>query len=318
MPEMLTGAQIKNMAKEWGRDACVSISDRVGMYSNKWKLSDLIFHENYSMNAIFFCKSEQYGECILKLGVSIKNEDFISEYNVLREYNGRRFAKVYESDIDIKAGRKAMLIERIAPGTPLYSEPISENRMNVFANLYKGLHIKPKDPSLYMTCGEKMEYFEKIIGSRSDSKDLHSHMLMACDIYTSVSTNYNKEMLLHGDLHFNNILLGGDGRYTIIDPQGLIGDPVFDVPRYIMIAYYHYINTIKNYRINKENSLAQRIEFVNTMINYLSRVLDIPESILRQCFYVEMITMECWDATVRRYDISNAEFADMILRNLNA
>jgi streptomycin 6-kinase len=36
-------------------------------------------------------------------------------------------------------------------------------------------------------------------------------------------------VVLHGDLHHDNAVLAADGRYLAIDPQGLIGDPSYDV-----------------------------------------------------------------------------------------
>ena len=38
-----------------------------------------------------------------------------------------------------------------------------------------------------------------------------------------------KSVLLHGDLHHDNLLLDHDGRYKMIDPKGLIGHPAYDV-----------------------------------------------------------------------------------------
>jgi thiamine kinase-like enzyme len=216
--------------------------------------------------------------------------------------------KVFESDVDIEElGKKIMLIERVIPGTTLQSEPLLENRLFVFSNLYTGLHIKPNNPELYQTYIGKMDYLAEIIGKRSECKDLYSHALKAKDVYASISAEYNKKMLLHGDFHFNNILLGDNGTYTIIDPQGLVGDPVFEIARYIMIEYYHYTN--------KEKSLERHIEKVNKMIDYFTHSLLIPDSILRKCFYVEMVTMGCWDASINGYNINDVIFADIIMKN---
>ena len=38
-----------------------------------------------------------------------------------------------------------------------------------------------------------------------------------------------KQILLHGDLHHENILLSGHERWVAIDPKGVIGDPVYEV-----------------------------------------------------------------------------------------
>ena len=48
-----------------------------------------------------------------------------------------------------------------------------------------------------------------------------------------------KTVLLHGDLHHENILKHGDG-WLIIDPQGFIGDPVFEVCAFILNPIHNY------------------------------------------------------------------------------
>ena len=39
---------------------------------------------------------------------------------------------------------------------------------------------------------------------------------------------------MHGDLHHDNILLRKDGSYAMIDPKGVAGPEILDLPRYIM------------------------------------------------------------------------------------
>ena len=41
-----------------------------------------------------------------------------------------------------------------------------------------------------------------------------------------------KEVLLHGDLHHDNILQNG-GSLLVIDPKGFIGDPAFEPAAYL-------------------------------------------------------------------------------------
>src|SRR5690606_23152783 len=42
----------------------------------------------------------------------------------------------------------------------------------------------------------------------------------------------HKTVLLHGDLHHDNILKNSDG-WVVIDPKGFIGDPVYEVAAFI-------------------------------------------------------------------------------------
>jgi streptomycin 6-kinase len=299
MENMFTETQINKIIEKWGQDVYLKILHLVNLYSEKWNLSDLGFCESYSMNAIFFCKSAIYGECILKVGLGFQEAEFIWEYNILREYNGRCFVKVYESDIETE--KKVMLIERVSPGKMLRDEKSLEKRLAVFSELINGMHIKPENSVIYKKYANGVRDCIEKTSKRKDCEDLHCHVLKAKDIYVSVCAIYKQEMLLHGDLHYHNILLRDNGKYAIIDPQGRIGDPVFDIPRYILIEYYNF-------------PIDERFDKMNHIIEYLERSLNIPNEILRQCFYIETVMFECWWASIGDYTIDNVIFADTIMK----
>lgn len=298
---MFTEEQAKKVIKTWGQDIYKKILRETEIYSDRWRLSNLRFHDSYSMNAIFFCKSEPYGDCVLKIGGNLQDKEFVWEYNILREYNGRRYVKVYASDINIETGKKVMLIERVSPGTQLKDEESLDKRLSVFSELFNGLHIKPENAALYKKYADGLNENADAIGTRNDCKDLSSHILKAKDIFSSVSAVYRQDMLLHGDLQYHNILKRDNGEYAIVDPQGRIADPIFDIPRYILIEYYNS---------SKEN----RADKINYIITYLEKSLNIPNEIIRKCFYIETVSFECWWASVGDYNINNVSFAEIMMK----
>jgi len=89
-------------------------------------------------------------------------------------------------------------------------------------------------------------------------------------------------MLLHGDLHHDNVLLGGDNRYRIIDPKGVVGDVVFDIPRFILNEFDDDLDDAFHGKLTHiTRTLATR--------------LDIPECDIRRLTYVEMCMANCWN-----------------------
>lgn len=103
-----------------------------------------------------------------------------------------------------------------------------------------------------------------------------------------------------------NILLGADGAYKIIDPKGVIGDYVFDVPRFILNEFGDEIT-------------AELYKKINHIICILEKELNIPSCILRQCLYVETAMGMCWcvedGSTPEEYErlLKIAVFAEIIL-----
>lgn len=271
-----TEKQKNDIISRGGDDFYLRILRDIETYSKRWKLYDINFLDYYywySVNAIFFCKSELYGDCVLKIGGMQQDIEFVSEYNALREYNGRRFVKIFEGDVDIENQRKVMLIERVIPGTRLSEEPSHEKRLAVFSELFNGLHIEPKNPEIYNTYIKWVCDTTDYIKENINCSELHEHAVRAKELCFEISKTYNKKVLLHGDFHFFNILLDENGNYKIIDPKGFIGDPVFDIMRYI------------------SNDGGKNGE----AIKYFEKILGIPNKIIRQCWYIEMAMVNGWD-----------------------
>ena len=78
----------------------------------------------------------------------------------------------------------------------------------------------------------------------------------------------------------------GRHRYRIIDPKGIIGDPIFETAHFI-------------YEECAQNSLQP--EHMEMIFDYFERSLKIPSELLRQCFYIETARYICeegWDAGI--------------------
>ena len=216
-------------------------------------------------NRICFCESAHFGPAVQKTGVPSH------EANALKEYSGKRFCKFFEYD----AEHGILLMEHIRPGTPLRAEPDIEKRLSVFLSLYDGLHITPQDPSIYPTYMQWVSKIAAYMRGRSDYPKLCAHMQKAEALCLRLHKAYNRRMLLHGDFHHDNILLDHTGAYRIIDPKGVVGDPLFDLPRFIL----------------NEEGICEEILRI---MDYFARVLHIPGEVIRQCYYIEAAMAQCW------------------------
>lgn len=245
-------------------------------YSKKWNLEILQMVDYYSVNCIFECRSEHFGDAILK--ICNPGKEVFTEFNTLLEYDGKRFCRVYISDVE----NGIILEERIHPGIQLRNEQSLEKRLSVFSSLYKGLHIEPKNPAIYPTYMEWVSRITDYMSRQKDFKELYFYMKKAESICYSLNDLYSKKMLLHGDFHHDNILLNDKNEYSIIDPKGVIGDPIFDVPRFILNEFEDTIT----------DDLCRKI--VN-IINYFEKSLGIPNEIIKQCLFVEMAMANCWN-----------------------
>ncbi|MFD0713255.1 aminoglycoside phosphotransferase family protein [Paenibacillus sp. GCM10027626] len=262
--------------ERFGNDFYEKVLRDFDVYAEMWNLTSLQFIPSYSANIVFVCQSANFGDAVLKIG-NPSSREIRTEFNTLRQYNGRRFCKVFAADLE----NGVILEARVQPGTPLREENSLESRAAVFCSLYKYLHEAPENEAIYPTYIEWVERITAYMSKRIDCQELYRHMSRAKEICLSIASKYSEKMLLHGDFHHDNILLGPGNAYVIIDPKGVIGDPVFDIPRFILNEFDDEITP----------ELEQKI---NDLICILGENLDIPSGILKQCLYVETVMGMCW------------------------
>lgn len=221
--------EIKNIINRFGKVFFEKVLGDVRDSADKWALSSFALIPSYSANLVFKCHSESFGNAVLKISPT-SSKEFITEFNALKEYDGKSFCKIF--DADLKKG--VILEERVEPGSTLRSEPYLEKRVSVFSSLYKNMHIAPANSEIYPTYLEWIFRITEYMSKLQNYNELYLHMKKAKELCLSVSSIYPKKLLLHGDFHHDNILLHNNGEYKIIDPKGVVGDPVFDVSRFIL------------------------------------------------------------------------------------
>ena len=293
-----TEIQKNKIIEKWGQDFYTQLLNNIAIYSKKWSLSDFEFVEYYSSSTIFFCKSELHGDCALKIPGGIR------EYRALRAYNNSgKYCQVYEFDSE----NSVLLIERITPGEMLSVEPSLEKRLAVFSDLFNGLHVEPEKSE---SSDESQEEWvnglaDHVIDNRQSNEEFYAHALKAKEIYAEMTSVYDRKALLHMDLHFDNILSCGNGKYKIIDPFGWIGDPIFEIGHFIFFEY-------------SKVASEQQFKTVDKICSYFEKHLHIPKKISKQCLYIDVTMWNFWHI----YDghpayIDDVLFAESILNHID-
>jgi streptomycin 6-kinase len=270
--------EVGEIVKRFGQAHYDKVISSLEKYEEKWSLINIQLKSHLSANLIFTCHSDQFGDVVLKIGYP-DSPEIVTEVNALKEYDGGKFCKVYEADIE--AG--IFLEEHIVPGIALRAEPSLDDRLSIFCELYQDLHITSDNIEAYPTYKHWVYRITEYMSTRQDCTDLYLKMKKAKATFDAVSLDYNKELLLHGDVHHDNILQNRHGSYTIIDPKGVIGDPVFELSRFILNEFDDEVTP----------TLQSKVSYI---ITTLAARLHIPSHILKQCLYVEMTMAVCWCA----------------------
>jgi streptomycin 6-kinase len=109
------------------------------------------------------------------------------------------------------------LLERIQPAATLASTASEDEAMVVVARLFRtGWPAVPADSVATPVAG---------FASALESSDLRRARAMFSELLDDAAA----PSLLHGDLHYDNIVTSDRADHLLIDPKGVIGDPAFDI-----------------------------------------------------------------------------------------
>ena len=204
------------------------VDKRLEKYTVEWQLSDLTFMPTNTVNLLFSCESSLYASCVLKM--CIPGPEVATEVGCLRAYDGKGYCKLWAYDLS----DNVLLLERVIPGNQMWAVVDHRERARLMAMTVKGLSVPYNGLEQYPTYLSWMEGIHRKLTSMSGLDDVLFYLNKAMEIYAELKHNHNQSSLLHGDLHQENLLLNSNGSYTIIDPKGVVDDPVMETARFLM------------------------------------------------------------------------------------
>ena len=301
---MLSDRQKEIILEIWGKKRYDEVIRCIDIYAEKWQLDDFELIDKPARNLVLTCVSPNYGSCVFKVGI---DNDFKSEIDVLRAFNGRGYCKLYEFSIN----DKTFLIERILPGYDLWHETTRDERGAFFCDLYDTWYSFSKksiDLSIYTAFLNLLEYKCADI-QQNDYVFLIPHIEKAKEIVLSLNTVY-PDVILHGDLSYSNILKNKNGGYTAIDPTGIVGASVLNISKFIISEFGNNIH-------------YEPIENLLSFIDFISKKVNISDGIIKKCLYVVTVSGLCEleltnGKSFKDYEfmVDNVLMAEKIMENL--
>jgi len=164
---------------------------------------------------------------VLKLGVPVP--ELFSEMEAMRAFGGRGAARLFAAD----AGRGALLLERLEPGTPLVTlcEEDDGAATSAAASVMRRLRRAAPDAHDFPTAADWGRGFERCRAHFGGGTGPFPRGLFeeAESLYAELLSTSAEPVLLHGDLHHGNILAAAREPWLAIDPKGLVGEPPYEV-----------------------------------------------------------------------------------------
>ncbi len=163
---------------------------------------------------------------VLKVGVPHK--ELFSEMEALRLYAGHGMARLLEADRE----RAAMLLDRLRPGTPLLKLADDEQATRIAAQVMRGLWrpIAPEEERHFPTTRDWAAGLGRLRARfGGGTGPLPAPLVERAEaVFAELHASAAEQVLLHGDLHHENILRGERAPWLAIDPKGLIGEPAYE------------------------------------------------------------------------------------------
>lgn len=205
------------IAAEW----LATLPARIEHWQARLGLSDLRLVPGLSYNLVFFGRTVVGAPIVLKAAPT--PDPLTTEAAALRGFGPARAAAVLES----LPAEGLLLTERIAPGERLAGTATEQEALDVVVHLFAdGWPMAPDELRV-----EDLAGFTRSLARVGETpgpldRDLYTDAGAVCaDLLATAAA----PRLLHGDLHYDNILVDAVHGYRLIDPKGVVGDPLFDL-----------------------------------------------------------------------------------------
>ncbi len=200
--------------------------DTIDLIAQHWGLEHISLYYAFQQRRVFTAiMTETNAPVMVKL--STDESTLHHEIIALKTFQGHGCVNL----LDTAPALGAILLERLLPGQSLETLFPAHDAQTI-AHAAKVMHLLhgapvPTDQSLPTLA----EWFDRL---------LHAPSPLLPPTLVATAQRITKELfatmapvvLLHGDLHHNNILASGDN-WVAIDPHGVLGEPLYEVGAFI-------------------------------------------------------------------------------------
>ena len=195
--------------------------------AQRWDLTLLPAFPNLSYNYVTNAVRADGTPVVLKIAPA--PGDARNEIAALRVYDGRGAVRLLASDDE----RGAVLLERLTPGemlTGLADEAHDDEATAVAADVMRRLWRPAPPDHDFPTVADWGEGFARMRARFGGGAGPFPKAIVeeAEVLFAEMLASSETPVLLHGDLHHDNILSSGD-TWLAIDPKGLVGEPAYEV-----------------------------------------------------------------------------------------
>lgn len=214
---------VKGLHGAAGENWLADLPRLLGEISGVWSLQIGAPFVNLTFNYVAACTKESGEECVLKICAPEENPPIFAEKKALQAFDGRGAVKVFKYDEIFFA----LLVERAAPGVTLAETyaPESVRAVSAAIDAMKALPREPQNKNEFPLLDEWTNDLAKARKTNFEPRRIEK----ASAIFKELRQPFETRILLHGDVHFDNILSATRAPFLLIDPKGCVGEIGYEI-----------------------------------------------------------------------------------------
>jgi len=241
----------------------------------RWRLSTGQASPHTSLNYLELTSTADGRPVALKVGVP--HAELFSEMEALRLYAGRGAVALLDADRELGA----LLLAQVRPGHRLCDLGAEPQTTRIAAGLMRTL---PRPAPATHALPSFADWFRRAIGLTRTTWDPAG--LMPRDLLDRAEACFERlsagadQVVLHGDLHHENILFDAAAGWLAIDPKGVVGPAILECGRYLH-------NHLPDGARCRRAALVRRAEIIGAALGQ-------PPSAILAVGLVDGVLSHCW------------------------
>ena len=246
-----------------------------------WGLCEGAICPNMSMNYIEFATKASGEPVALKIGVP--HTELFTEMEALRLYDGRGAVRLLDADRDLGA----ILMQHLQPGTMLWELGDNRKETRIAASAMGQLPVPVPSTHNLPFFAHWVERAFRLTRTMWDPQERMPRDLIdsAETAFKEIQQNTTGDIVLHGDLHHENILFDDLAGWTVIDPKGVIGPRCLEVGRFLQNQLPRSLPAK-----DREDMVLERVQILSTELGYSRQIIaasGLVDCILSHCWSFE-------------------------------
>ncbi len=214
--------------EEEGEAWLASLPERLATVAERYELS---LGAPFALSYNYVCAATRRDGTAVVLKLSPPNQEYYTEVAALRHYQATTHStQACVALLEADAGAGLMILERILPGTSLHDLP-DDDAIRIAAEVMLKLWRPLPPDHNFPTVAKWAKGLQRLRDEHDGGTGpLPAYLVARAEAtYRELLASAPAPVLLHGDLHHDNILRATRVPYLAIDPKGLAGEPAYEV-----------------------------------------------------------------------------------------